>query len=273
MDIGFFFQGTSASFSIGFRTNERFSDDTLQKIDWDEFISDSNKIIIDHAHYGFWTFNHLGLLVLKKLACTRNHDNCGKIGNTRGLLPKIIDFTPASSEDAGKHNGRQRRTSPERDFREENATERIGGTGGILFFKEATPQNQTHVRITAGEALAMLAMDSKSNCHRILKLKVRDRLVETLEMPLLRVNYARILTNLCSYSGVELIASTKGHKLQEVMIGLAAHVFKFMTPEESSFMFDRAGIKEVELAVKLVEILKKYQQMYIFSRRWRWRKS
>ncbi|TXG66759.1 hypothetical protein EZV62_008034 [Acer yangbiense] len=97
---------------------------------------------------------------------------------------------------------------------EENATERIGGTGGILFFKEATPQNQIHVRIAAGEALALLALDSKSNCHRILKLKVLDRLVETLEVPLLRVNYARILTNLCSYSSVELIASTSYEDFQ-----------------------------------------------------------
>ncbi|KAJ6771039.1 ARMADILLO-TYPE FOLD PROTEIN-RELATED [Salix koriyanagi] len=48
-------------------------------------------VICDHAHYGFWTFNHLGLVILKKLA--RDHDNRGKIGNTRGLLPKIIDFT------------------------------------------------------------------------------------------------------------------------------------------------------------------------------------
>ena len=50
-------------------------------------------IIADHEHYGFWTFNHLGLLLLKKLA--RDHGKCGKIGNTRGLLPKIIDFTCA----------------------------------------------------------------------------------------------------------------------------------------------------------------------------------
>ncbi|KAI9195012.1 hypothetical protein LWI28_010834 [Acer negundo] len=295
-----------------------------------------NKIIIDHAHYGSWTFNHLGLLVLKKLA--RNHDNCGKIGNTRGLLPKIIDFTHAGesllkdeistqcqiltvkrslqvvkmlASTTGATGEHLRREISEVVFTisnirdilrygekhptlqklgieiltslalEEDATERIGGTGGILkelfniFFKEAMPQNQNHVRIAAGEALAMLALDSKSNCHRILKLKVLDRLVEALEVPLLRINAARILRNLCSYSEdncfhqlrrviaaaptvIKAIISEE-HKLQEVMIGLAAHVFKFMTQEESSVMFDRAGIKEVELVVKLVEILKKYQ--------------
>ncbi|KAK2646870.1 hypothetical protein Ddye_022065 [Dipteronia dyeriana] len=295
-----------------------------------------NKIIIDHAHYGSWTFNHLGLLVLKKLA--RNHDNCGKIGNTRGLLPKIIDFTHAGESllkdeisthcqiltvkrslqvvkmlacTTGATGEHLRREISEVVFTisnirdilrygekhptlqklgieiltslalEEDATERIGGTGGILkelfniFFKEAMPQNQNHVRIAAGEALAMLALDSKSNCHLILKLKVLDRLVDALEVPLLRVNAARILRNLCSYSGANCVHQLRGviaaaptvikaiisdeHKLQEVMIGLAAHVFKFMTPEESSIVFDRAGIKEVELAVKLVEILKNYQ--------------
>ncbi|RCV19010.1 hypothetical protein SETIT_3G349500v2 [Setaria italica] len=35
--------------------------------------------------------NLLGLLIIKKLA--RDHDNCSKIGNARGLLDKIIDFS------------------------------------------------------------------------------------------------------------------------------------------------------------------------------------
>lgn len=42
------------------------------------------------------------------------------------------------------------------------------------------------------------------------------------------------------------------------MVGLAAHVFKFMTSEESTTMFVRAGIQEAELARTLVHILKKY---------------
>ena len=36
----------------------------------------------------------LGLLILKKLAS--DHENCYKIGNARGLMPKIIDFTSTS---------------------------------------------------------------------------------------------------------------------------------------------------------------------------------
>ncbi|ONK78011.1 uncharacterized protein A4U43_C02F13270 [Asparagus officinalis] len=52
----------------------------------------NRSIIVDQvADYESSAFNLLGLLILKKLA--NDHDNCGKIGNTRGLLTKIIDFT------------------------------------------------------------------------------------------------------------------------------------------------------------------------------------
>ncbi|XVF38119.1 hypothetical protein REPUB_Repub20aG0071000 [Reevesia pubescens] len=292
-------------------------------------------LILDHANYSFWTFNHLGLLILKKLAC--DHDNCGKIGNTRVLLPKIVDFTHAGEKllrdknvapsqiltvkrslqvvkmlasttgDTGK---RLRKEISEVVFTisnirdilrhgekhpmlqklsieiltnlalEAEATERIGGTGGVLmellniFLNQEMPEHQNHVRRAAGEALAMLALESRTNCHRILKLQALERLVEALEVPLLRVNAARILRNLCTYSGPECFYQLKGviaaaptvlkaimseeNKLQEVMVGLAAQVLKHMTCEESSMMFEKAGIKEEELAKALVQILKKY---------------
>lgn len=222
------------------------------------------RIISDQRNYGYWTFNHLGLLILKKLA--RDHDNCGKIGNTRGLLPKIIDFTHAEDRllkdenvthsqiltvkrslqlvkmlacttgSTGKHlrreiseivftisNIREILRNGEKHPKlqklgieiltslalEENATERIGGTGGVLkelfniFFKRGRGEDQNQVRIAAGEALAMLAMESKSNCYRMLKLRVLEKLVGALEVPLLRVNAARILRNLCAFSGSE----------------------------------------------------------------------
>ncbi|KAM3323763.1 hypothetical protein P3S67_004914 [Capsicum chacoense] len=294
------------------------------------------RIIFDNENYGFWTFNHLGLLILKKLA--RDHDNCGKIGNTRGLLPKIIEFTQAGERllrdesatptqiltlkrslqvvkmmagTAGATGKELRKDISEIVFTisnirdilrygekhptlqhlgieilkslalEDDATERIGGTGGVLkelcniFLKETMPNHHGHVRTAAGEALAMLALESKNNCHRILKLKVTRKLVEALEVPLLRINAARILRNLCAYSGAgyfeelkELADAgptvlkaimTEEHKLQEVMMGLGAHIFKFITPEESNIMFQRAKIQEAELATKLVEILRKHQ--------------
>ncbi|XP_041000994.1 uncharacterized protein LOC121246779 [Juglans microcarpa x Juglans regia] len=320
--------GSMESISSLLQTN-RSCNDTADEIS-------EKKIVIDHANYGFWTFNDLGLRILKKLA--RDHDNCGKIGNTRGLLPKIIDFTHteekllkdenvaasqiltvkrslqvvkmlASTTGAtGKHLRREISEivftiSNIRDILrygethqmlqklgidiltslalEEDASERIGGTGGVLkelfniFFKEGVQESQNDVRIAAGEALAMLALDSRSNCYRILKLHVQERLVGALEIPLLRVNAARILRNLCTYSGDEVFNHLKGvtaaastvlqaimseeNKLQEVMLGLAAHAFKFMTSEESSIMFERAGITEAELADELVKILKKHQ--------------
>ncbi|KAF9678069.1 hypothetical protein SADUNF_Sadunf08G0173600 [Salix dunnii] len=293
-------------------------------------------IICDHAHYGLWTFNQLGLLILKKLA--RDLDNCGKIGNTRGLLPKIIDFMHAEerwlkdenvtpyqiltvkrslqlvkmlASMIGTTGSHLRREISEMVFTisnirdilrhgdkhpmlqklgieiltslalEEDATERIGGAGGILkelfniFFNQGIPENQNHVRIAAGEALAMLALESRRNCLRILKLRVLERLVGALEVPLLRVNAARILRNLCAYSGADCFDQLKGitatvptvlkavmseeSKLQEVMIGLAAEAFKFMTSQESNTMFNRAGIKEAELADNILQILRRYQ--------------
>ncbi|KAJ6911706.1 hypothetical protein NC652_022094 [Populus alba x Populus x berolinensis] len=293
-------------------------------------------IFRDHAHYGFWTFNQLGLLILKKLA--RDHDNCGKIGNTRGLLPKIIDFTHAEerllkdenvtpsqiltvksslqlvkmlASTIGTTGNHLRREISEMVFTvsnirdilrhgekhpmlqklgieiltslalEEDATERIGGAGGVLkelfniFFSQRIPENQNHVRIASGEALAMLALESRRNCLRILKLRVLERLVGALEVPLLRVNAARILRNLCTYSGADCFDQLKGitaavptvlnavmseeNKLQEVMVGLAAEAFKFMTSQESNTMFNGAGIKEAELANKILQILKRYQ--------------
>ncbi|KAG6668271.1 hypothetical protein CIPAW_01G158200 [Carya illinoinensis] len=271
-----------------------------------------------------------------KLAC--DHDNCGKIGNTRGLLPKIIDFTHAverllkdknvgttqtrtvkrslqvvkmlvnTTGATGKHLRREISEivftiSYIRDILrhgerhpilqklgidiltslalEEDATERIGGTGGVLkellniFFKQGMPENWNHVKIAAGEALAMLSLESKNNCYRILKLHALARLVGALEVPLLRINAARVLRNLCSYSGADCFNHLKGvtaaaptvlraimleeNKLQEVMLGLAAHTFKFMTSQESSIMFEREGITEAELADELVDILKQHQ--------------
>ncbi|KAI8566186.1 hypothetical protein RHMOL_Rhmol02G0020500 [Rhododendron molle] len=122
---------------------------------------------------------------------------------------------------------------------EADAREEIGGTGGVLkdllniFFKEGIPENQDDVRTAAGEALAMLAFESKSNCCRILNLKVL---------------------------GAIMSEEKKENKLQEVLVGLVANVVKFMTCEESSIMFERARIQEAELAEALVKILNKYQK-------------
>ncbi|RYR01774.1 hypothetical protein Ahy_B06g080640 isoform E [Arachis hypogaea] len=56
-----------------------------------------------------------------------------------------------------------------------------------------------------------------------------------------------------------LAIKSEENKLQEVMVGLAANVFTFMSSQESSYVFQEAGIIEVELASILVDILKKHK--------------
>ncbi|XLR55050.1 hypothetical protein S83_005722, partial [Arachis hypogaea] len=56
-----------------------------------------------------------------------------------------------------------------------------------------------------------------------------------------------------------LAIKSEENKLQEVMVGLAANVFTFMSSQESSYVFQEAGIIEVELASILVHILKKHK--------------
>ncbi|KAK4744377.1 hypothetical protein SAY87_010689 [Trapa incisa] len=299
-------------------------------------------IIFDQEDYGFWTFNQLGLLILKKLA--RDINNCAKIGNTRGILPKIVDFTHIGERvlrdpnatyteiltvkrslqlltmlvgTTGATGKKLRKDISEIVFTisnirdilrhgeghpvlqtlgievltslasEEDAAERIGGTGGLLkelsniffFFKAGTSLEQSSVRAAAGEALAMLSLDSEANCCRILKLQVLPQLVGALEIQDLQISAARILRNLCARSHDGSLGLLKGikaaapivlkaiisaeNKLQEVMMGLATQVFRFMTVQESSHVFRQAGITEVELAEALVQILRKYPEPHI----------
>ncbi|XXG54404.1 hypothetical protein AAC387_Pa03g2293 [Persea americana] len=292
--------------------------------------------ITDHVHYESSSFNLLGLLILKKLA--HDHDNCGKIGNTRGLLTKIIDFTHAGerllkdnfastshimlvkrslqlvkmiASTSGKTGKLLRHEISENVFTisyirevlqygenhtvlqqlgieiltslalDEDAKEKIGSTGRIfqellcIFFKQGLPENQDTVRVVSGEALAMLTLESEKNCKRILRLEALEKLVEALNEPVLCVNSARIMRNLCAYSGHDCCHELKGvsdaaptvlkatmskeDKLQEVAIGLAAQIFRFMSSCESGNPFNTSGIKETELAEKLVQILKQYQ--------------
>ncbi|CAH8276731.1 unnamed protein product [Arabidopsis lyrata] len=290
-----------------------------------------------------WTLNNLGLLILKRLA--RDHDNCGKIGKTKGLLSKIIDFTYAEKRLLEKSNvavaepykvlavkrslkllkklvsttgatGKNLRMivsgivftvsniretlhhgKSQPDLQklgaeiltflafEEGATEKIGGTGGVLkgllciFLNNEIPKDKSGVRVSAGESIAMLAQGSKSNCQRILRSNVLKGLVEALDNPLIRLNSARILRNLCAYTApgqfneemkkiiksagatVLMAIKSEDRKPQEVMVGLAPHILKLMsTPEELRGIFEEAGVSEEELANALINILKKYEQ-------------
>jgi hypothetical protein len=107
---------------------------------------------------------------------------------------------------------------------DEEAREMIGGTGGVvstlvsMFLpeeQEAEPAPDRHkdaVRVEAGEALAMLALDSRRNCGAIIMAFGGgvDRLVETLSDPVVVISAARILRNLCTYAGEEYHLTLRG---------------------------------------------------------------
>ncbi|CAO2166168.1 unnamed protein product [Urochloa humidicola] len=92
------------------------------------------------------------------------------------------------------------------------ARERIGGTGsvvGILLDMFLHPGvDADAARTEAGEALAMLALESLRNWELILRAAAGGgnsstvhRLVDALEDAAVGVGASRILTNICVYSG------------------------------------------------------------------------
>ncbi|KAE8776071.1 hypothetical protein D1007_51351 [Hordeum vulgare] len=281
--------------------------------------------------------NLLGLLIIKKLA--HDHDNCSKIGNARGLLDKIIDFSSIGAAGASStvitqsrakavkrslqvirmladttgSTGKQlrqevaeivftvsniravlqnaaghlelQRLSAEvltRLAMDEDAREKIGATGSVIslllamFFRQGITDEGDAVRVEAGEALAMLALDSAHNCERILNAApaVVSRLMEALSDNAVGIGAARILTNLCAYTGGERFTEvravttgaatvlrnimTKKSKLLEVSLGLAAQAVRLMGPHVLAHHLARAGVVEVELVNRLVHVLARY---------------
>ncbi|KAK2969347.1 hypothetical protein RJ640_028836, partial [Escallonia rubra] len=187
--------------------------------------------------YDHRNFTILGLRILKKLC--RDLGSCGKIGNTRGLLPKIIKLTSAderllkgerTEEDqiltvkrslqvvemlsrtrgtTGKQlrkeisevvhtisNIRDMLQHGEKHPRlqhlgidiliklavEEDGRELVGCTGNVIkelfniYLKQGVPAGPEGLISFAGVGLAVLTLESTSNCQRILKLKVMESL-------------------------------------------------------------------------------------------------
>ncbi|KAI0512310.1 hypothetical protein KFK09_012949 [Dendrobium nobile] len=297
------------------------------------------------------TFNLLGLLILKKLA--KDPDNCDKIGKTKGLIPKIIDFTTAISRKI-RHQNPIASTDPEiqaakralqvlkllagttgrtgeilrREISEivftisnireilkhgedeiskslqtigveiitflamdEAARESIGATGGMMrelmriFLDCAGPAvsaggdggRDRHVRMEAGEALAMLVVESERNCERVLRVgeNVVERLVDAAGDSLIGAKASRLLSYLCAYGEVAngfqrmkavikafpmvLNAMMIGEAKQlEVSIGFAVRIVRFMSPIDFIEELERANVSEIELIKRLVHILQKY---------------
>ncbi|CAL4937617.1 unnamed protein product [Urochloa decumbens] len=281
--------------------------------------------------------NLLGLSILNKLA--RDHDNCDKIGKSRGLLDKIISYSSiangpkavkqslrvvkrlaTTTGTTGKLLRRElsdivftvsniREVLQLRDETEdvpelhllaieiltslamdEEPREMIGGTGGVASVllamllpgkdKDATaaaPDRQKDaVRVEAGEALAMLALDSRANCGAIITACGGGvgTLVEALSDPVVVIPAARLLRNLCTYAGQEWHLALRGvtagatkvlrnimvekTKLLNIALGLAAQMLRFMEPGGLRGSLASAGVTDTALARTLVLVLREY---------------
>ncbi|RLN19000.1 uncharacterized protein C2845_PM02G25420 [Panicum miliaceum] len=285
--------------------------------------------------YDHLPFNLLGLLILKKLA--RDHDNCGKIGNARGLLAKIISFTQASPvllrnphasdsqvravkralqlvkmlvSTTGSTGLALRKDVAEDVFTvsnlrdilrygqqhrelqklatdvltglalDESGKKAIVATGGVVkqLLSIFVSAEERELGGEAGEALAMLALESEDGCSAILKRgDVLDQLVAALQDgDARRLNAARLLRNLCAYSGEKhrerLRAATKAlpaalsatmaerDKVLEVSVGLTVEICKFIDGERFAAELRGAGVAEERAyAERLASVLRRYR--------------
>uniref|UniRef100_A0ACD5Z298 Uncharacterized protein n=1 Tax=Avena sativa TaxID=4498 RepID=A0ACD5Z298_AVESA len=165
---------------------------------------------------------------------------------------------------------------------DEEAREVIGGTGGLVsllvsMFLTTECRQADAIRMEAGEALAMLALQSKNNCGVIIMALGEagvGSLVAALNDPVVIVGAARILHNLCSYAGHECQFALRGvtagatkvlktimvekEKVLNIFLGLAAQMLRFMEPRELKASLARARVVDAVLAKMLVQVLRQY---------------
>uniref|UniRef100_A0A0E0K8P8 Uncharacterized protein n=1 Tax=Oryza punctata TaxID=4537 RepID=A0A0E0K8P8_ORYPU len=231
------------------------------------------------------------LRVVKRLASTTG--TTGKL--LRRELSDIV-FTVSNVRDVLQQRDGKARTTELHQLAieiltslamDEEAREMIGRTGGVVselvaMFLPATEavgdRPADAVRVEAGEALAMLALDSRTNCGAILMACGGGvaRLVEALNDPVVIVGAARILRNLCTYAGDEwrlplrgvaagatkvlrTIMAEKG-KVLNIFLGLAAQMLRFMEPEELHASLAAARVTDAALAKTMVQVLREYSR-------------
>ncbi|KAJ3670790.1 hypothetical protein LUZ60_008216 [Juncus effusus] len=290
----------------------------------------------ENTSYDYSWMNLYGLLILKRLAAG-NDDNCFKIGNTRGLLPRVIDFTGPTERvlqnelvsdsqirairsslkvvrmlvrSTGTTGKTLRQEISEIVFTvsnmknileyggryielqrlaidiltglamDEKAKERIASTGGVIrllfsIFLSHGVEGRSSVRSEAGEAIAMLTLESKRNCWLILKKVDVVKLVAALDDPALQLNALRILRNLCAYSGEEcrgqlqkvaeampfVLRATmeKKEKLLETSIGLTTQICMLIGQNNFITELERAKIQDKKYVETLTNILREYK--------------
>uniref|UniRef100_A0A0E0ANK0 DUF4220 domain-containing protein n=1 Tax=Oryza glumipatula TaxID=40148 RepID=A0A0E0ANK0_9ORYZ len=250
------------------------------------------------------------LQVVKNLSSTPGHtgeairreisDNVFVLGNIRKVL-----------QHGGERHGKMQLTAIGvlADLAiDGDAKEKIGCTGDMITHlldmfagsPESAPavayaaQAAAHIRLQAGEVVALLALESAANCDRILReAAVVERLVMTLHHPGLQITSSRILLNLCRYSrsdhflqlgsltaAVPIVFKAINYlmndlcylisqvfkaimveksSLLEVSIGLAIQITRLATPEFHKEIFGKAGVPDTDIARRLVEILKEHR--------------
>ncbi|KAG2554814.1 hypothetical protein PVAP13_9KG585700 [Panicum virgatum] len=172
---------------------------------------------------------------------------------------------------------------------DDESREMIGETGGVISVLlamflpagkavAAPDRHKDAVRVEAGEALAMLALDSRANCSAIIIACGCGvgRLIEALCDPVITIGAARILRNLCTYAGEEWQLALRGvtagaikvlrnimvekTKLLNISLGLAAQMVRLMQPGELRAGLATAGVTDEALARTLVLVLREYSR-------------
>ncbi|CAA6668170.1 unnamed protein product [Spirodela intermedia] len=245
----------------------------------------------------FSALNLLGLLILKKV--TRDHGNCGKIGNTHGLLSKIIDFTGDGEKmlrngyltDAQVTAFRRslqlvkrlaRATGPTGEQLRREISENVFSISNIREILQYGENNKVLQNLGI-DILTSLAMDEEAReriggTGGVIQQFVVDPLVAALKDPVLQVNSLRIMRNLCAYGDatsynqlygvsaaaiptvLNAAAMADEEKLLEVSIGLATQILRFTSTEELARGFRMAAVTEDKLAEKLVSTLERYER-------------
>ncbi|KAK2969353.1 hypothetical protein RJ640_028842 [Escallonia rubra] len=228
-------------------------------------ISARTSIFMTSEGYKYYQFIILGLRILKKLC--RDLGSCGKIGNTRGLLPKIIKFTYADERLLkGERTKEDQILIVKRSLQVVSMLLNTTGTTGKQLRKDIS-----EVVFTISNIRDMLQHGEKHPMLQKLGIDILSCLAleeDGRELVGCTGNVIKELFNiylkqvaLTDHEGPMItvlkgIFTTGDDDFREVMVGLAAQVFKLMTTQESSAMFERAGVQEAELATALVQILK-----------------
>jgi hypothetical protein len=158
---------------------------------------------------------------------------------------------------------------------DDSGKEAIMGTGGLVklllsIFVSAEERELGH---GAGEALAMLALESERGCADILKRADVLQLVSALQDgdDARRLNAARVLRSLCEYSGPEYwerlrvvtkalpvvlgVTMTKSDLVLEVCVGLTTQICRFIDGERFAAELRGARVEERAYVQRLATIL------------------